>query len=83
MRDVHEIADEVYRIATSVPAANVAFNQSSSTTRCHSCSTPVSGSCDRLEALAPRVLACMHGPAVTGDCVRALRDLRVALAEAG
>lgn len=36
---------------------------------------------DRLEALAPKSLACMHGPAFTGDAVGALRDLRVALAE--
>ena len=34
---------------------------------------------DRLEALQPGVLACMHGPAFSGDAVRALRDLRTAL----
>jgi flavorubredoxin len=34
---------------------------------------------DRLEALRPRVLACMHGPAFTGNAVQALRDLRTAL----
>ena len=34
---------------------------------------------DRLEALKPKVLACMHGPAFTGDAVQALRDLRQAL----
>jgi hypothetical protein len=34
---------------------------------------------DRLEALGPRVLACMHGPAFDGDAVQALRDLRTAL----
>ncbi|MCS7275998.1 MAG: MBL fold metallo-hydrolase [Dehalococcoidia bacterium] len=31
---------------------------------------------DRLEALKPRVAACMHGAAFAGDVVRALRDLR-------
>ena len=35
---------------------------------------------DRLEALAPRTLACMHGPSYTGDGAGALRDLRTALA---
>src|SRR5205085_12621450 len=34
---------------------------------------------DRLEALRPGVLACMHGPAFSGDAVQALRDLRTAL----
>ena len=34
---------------------------------------------DRLEALRPGVLACMHGPAFSGDAVQALRDLRSAL----
>jgi len=34
---------------------------------------------DRLEALQPGVLACMHGPAFSGDAVGALRDLRTAL----
>lgn len=34
---------------------------------------------DRLEALRPKVLACMHGPDFTGDAVGALRDLRQAL----
>src|SRR5256885_2363347 len=34
---------------------------------------------DRLEALQPGVLACMHGPAFSGDAVRALQDLRTAL----
>lgn len=38
---------------------------------------------DRLEALEPRVLACMHGPAFVGDSVQALRDLRTALREQG
>jgi len=38
---------------------------------------------DRLEALRPNVLACMHGPAFTGDAVRALRDLRTALFSQG
>lgn len=35
---------------------------------------------DRLEALHPRAIAAMHGPAFTGDSVAALQDLRVALA---
>jgi flavorubredoxin len=35
---------------------------------------------DRLEALNPRTLACMHGPSFTGDGAGALRDLRTALA---
>ena len=34
---------------------------------------------DRLQALQPGVLACMHGPAFSGDAVGALRDLRTAL----
>src|SRR5437879_12980131 len=34
---------------------------------------------DRLEALRPGVLACMHGPAFSGDAVRALRGFRTAL----
>ena len=34
---------------------------------------------DRLEALEPKVIAPMHGPAVTGDTVQALRDLHRAL----
>jgi len=34
---------------------------------------------DRLEALRPGVLACMHGPAFSGAAVQALRDLRTAL----
>jgi flavorubredoxin len=34
---------------------------------------------ERLEALRPRALACMHGPAFVGDCVGALRDLRAGL----
>jgi len=34
---------------------------------------------DRLEALKPKVAACMHGSAFTGDVVQALRDLRQAL----
>ena len=38
---------------------------------------------DRLEALRPNVLACMHGPAFTGDAVQALRDLRTALFSQG
>jgi flavorubredoxin len=38
---------------------------------------------DRLEALGPKALACMHGPAFVGDAVQALRDLRTALREQG
>lgn len=34
---------------------------------------------DRLEALKPTGLACMHGPAFTGDAAAALRNLRTAL----
>ncbi len=34
---------------------------------------------DRLEALKPSGLACMHGPAFTGDAAAALRNLRTAL----
>jgi flavorubredoxin len=34
---------------------------------------------DRLEALSPTGLACMHGPAFTGNAVQALRNLRSAL----
>jgi hypothetical protein len=34
---------------------------------------------DRLEALNPSGLACMHGPAFTGDAGAALRNLRTAL----
>jgi flavorubredoxin len=34
---------------------------------------------DRLEALKPSGLACMHGPAFTGDAGAALRNLRTAL----
>ncbi len=37
---------------------------------------------NRLEALRPKALACMHGPAFTGDCTAALHDLRVATFEA-
>lgn len=35
---------------------------------------------DRLEALKPKVIAAMHGPAFNGDATQALRDLRTALA---